>query len=342
MEPCYDYLEINIFDIWQYERQCFLSSKTDQEHLQKLTSKIQNKIYSHFENKKPISVSKPNKIVEPFTRREIQESGEDKDNFSRYINEWNQRVDEGLRVLVSLDYFLIKNCFFEYNYDIIVDAKEEDFNYWFCLKLRQYQSNPEKLYEFLKYQFKLNFNEEIKRFKAFLNFIFIQGEQVFFSKKFVNIIEDWLKELRTNNQKETPKTYYLDIVRNQPNILNSNSFFQKLFFDLKKNKYVSDDTKYDQFLLIFKNNQLKQEEKIKWTGTMKQLKKFIESFCKEDVCSLIHGVEKWKVATYCFQRKLKDSWIDITKYTIISESSGSTESTKEIEDMWEKLTQENK
>ena len=48
MEPCYDYLEINIFDIWQYERQCFLSSKTDQEHMQKLTSKIQNKIYSHY------------------------------------------------------------------------------------------------------------------------------------------------------------------------------------------------------------------------------------------------------------------------------------------------------
>ena len=44
MEPCYDYLEINIFDIWQYERQCFLSSKTDQEHMQKLTSKIPNSL----------------------------------------------------------------------------------------------------------------------------------------------------------------------------------------------------------------------------------------------------------------------------------------------------------
>ena len=339
MEPCYDYLEINIFDIWQYERQCFLSSKTDQEHMQKLTSKIQNKIYSHYENKKLISVSKSNKIVEPFTSRVLEESGGDKDNFNRYINEWNKRVTEGLSVLVALDYFLINDCFFEYNYDIIVDAKEEDFNYWFCLKLRQYQSNPEKLYEFLKYQFKLNFNEELKKFNVFLNFIFIQGEQVFFSKKFVNTIEDWLKELRTNNQKETPKTYYLDIVRNQPNILNSNSFFQELFFELKKNKYVSDDTKYDQFLLIFKNNQLKQEEKIKWTGSMKQLKIFIESFCKKNVCSLIDGIDKWKVATYCFQRKLKGNWVDITEYTKISESSGSMESTIEIEKIGELITQ---
>lgn len=335
MEPCYDYLEINIFDIWQYERQCFLSSKTDQEHMQKLTSKIQNKIYSHFENKKPISVSKPNKIVEPFTRRVLEESGGDKDNFNRYINEWNKRVTEGLRVLVALDYFLIKDCFFEYNYDIIVDAKEEDFKYWFCLKLSQYQLNNDKLTDFLEYQYKLNFNEDLKKFKVFLKFSFIQQENVLFTQKFVETILEWTKGLRSDNPKETPKTYYLDIVRNQPNILNSNLFFQELFFKLKKNKYVSDDTKYDQFLLIFKNNQLKQEEKIKWTGTMKQLKTFIESFCKQDICSLIEGVEKWKVATYCFQRKFKGNWIDIPNYKTISESSGSIESTKEIEEMWE-------
>ena len=339
MEPCYDYLEINTFDIWQYERQCFLVSKTDQEHMQKLTSKIQNKIYSHYENKKPISVSKPNKIVEPFTRRVIQESVVYKDNFSRYINEWNKRVNEGLRVLVSLDYFLIKDCFFEYNYDIIVDAKEEDFKYWFCLKLVQYQLNTDKLTDFLEYQFKLNFNEDLKKFKVFLKFSFIQQENVLFTQKFVETILEWTKGLRSDKQKETPKTYYLDIVRNQPNILNSNSFFQELFFELKKNKYVSDDTKYDQFLLIFKNNQLKQEEKIKWTGTMKQLKKFIESFCKQDICSLIEGIEKWKVATYCFQRKFKGNWVDITECKIISESSGSIESTIEIEKIGELITQ---
>ena len=157
MEPCYDYLEINIFDIWQYERQCFLSSKTDQEHMQKLTSKIQNKIYSYYENKKPISLSKPNKIVEPFTSRVKYDLGEDKDMFVKHINEWNNRVTKGLKELIYLDYFLLNNCFFEYNYDIIVDVKDEDFNYWFYLKLRQYQSNPDKLYNFLEYQFKLNF-----------------------------------------------------------------------------------------------------------------------------------------------------------------------------------------
>jgi hypothetical protein len=236
MEPCYDYLEINIFDIWQYERKCFLGSKTDQEHMQKLTSKIQNKIYSHYETKKPISELQPNKIVEPFTSIVKYDSGEDKDNFTKHIKEWNKRSSKGLKELIYLDYFLFKNCFFEYNYDIVIDIKDEDFKYWFYLKLRQYQSNPDKLYDFLEYQFKLNFNEEIKKIKAFLNFIFIQDEQVFCSQKFVNTVEDWLKDLRTKNHKEAPKTYYLDIVRNQPNILNSNSFFQELFFELKKNK----------------------------------------------------------------------------------------------------------
>ena len=339
MEPCYDYLEINIFDIWQYERQCFLSSKTDQEHMQKLTSKIQNKIYSYYENKKPISLSKPNKIVEPFTNRVKYDLGEDKDMFVKHINEWNNRVTKGLKELIYLDYFLLNNCFFEYNYDIIVDVKDEDFNYWFYLKLRQYQSNPDKLYNFLEYQFKLNFNEDLKKFKVFLKFSFIQQENVLFTQKFVETILEWTKGLRSDNQKETPKTYYLDIVRNQPNILKSNSFFQNLFFELKKHKYLSDDTKYDQFLLIFKNNQLKQEEKIKWTGTMKQLKTFIESFCKQDICSLIEGVEKWKVATYCFQRKFKGNWVDIEKYTEISDSSGSDESTIQIKKIGGLITQ---
>jgi hypothetical protein len=277
-------------------------------------------------------------MVEPFTSLSKYDSGDDKNNFIRHITEWNQRDIKGIKELVSLDYFLIKDCFFEYNYDIIVDLEDEDFNYWFCLKLLQYQSNPDKLYDFLEYQFKLNFNEEIKKIKAFLNFIFIQDEQVFFSQKFLNIVEDWLKDLRTKNHKEAPKTYYLDIVRNQPNILTSNPTFRDIFFSLKQKKYLSEDTKYDQFLLVFKNNQLKQEEKIKWTGSMKQLKTFIESFCKKDICSLIEGIEKWKVATYCFQRKFKGNWVDITEYKIISESSGCIESTIEIEKIGELIT----
>ena len=333
MEPCYDYLEINIFDIWQYEKQCFLGSKTDQEHLQKLTTKIQNKIYSYYETKKPISESQPNKIVEPFSRKEGDQY------FTKYKNEWNNRVSKGLKELIYLDYFLFKNAFFEYNYDIVIDIKDEDFNYWFCLKLRQYQSNLVKLYDFLNYQFKLNFNEEIKKLKVFLNFIFIQEEQVLFNQKFVSIVEDWLKDLRTKNHKEAPKTYYLDIVRDQPNILKSNDTLSDVFYSLKRNRYLLEGTKYDQFILIFKNNQLKQEEKLKWTGSMKQLKIFIESFCKKNVCSLINGIDKWKVATFCFQRKVKGNWVDIEKYTEISDSSGSEKSTIQIKEIGELIEQ---
>jgi hypothetical protein len=333
MEPCYDYLEINIFDIWQYERQCFLSSKTDQEHMQKLTTKIQNKIYSYYETKKPISESQPNKIVEPVSRKEGDKY------FTKNKNEWNNRVSKGLKELIYLDYFLFKNAFFEYNYDIVIDIKDEDFNYWFCLKLRQYQSNIVKLYDFLNYQFKLNFNEEIKKLKVFLNFIFIQEEQVLFNQKFVSIVEDWLKDLRTNNHKEAPKTYYLDIVRDQPNILKRNDTLRDVFYSLKRNRYLLEGTKYDQFILIFKNNQLKQEEKLKWTGSMKQLKIFIEFFLKKNVCSLVNGIDKWKVATFCFQRKVKGNWVDIEKYTEISDSSGSEKSTIQIKEIGELIEQ---
>ena len=72
---------------------------------------------------------------------------------------------------------------------------------------------------------------------------------------------------------------------------------------------------------------------------MKQLKIFIESFCKKNVCSLIDGIEKWKVATYCFQRKFKGNWVDIEKYTEISDSSGSDESTIQIKKIGGLITQ---
>ena len=124
----------------------------------------------------------------------------------------------------------------------------------------------------------MSITPEIKKFKVFLNFIFIQEEHVFFNQKFVSIVEDWLKDLRTKNHKEAPKTYYLDIVRDQPNILKSNDTLSDVFYSLKRNRYLLEGTKYDQFILIFKNNQLKQEEKLKWTGSMRQLKIFIESF----------------------------------------------------------------
>ena len=73
---------------------------------------------------------------------------------------------------------------------------------------------------------------------------------------------------------------------------------------------------------IFKSNSIEDKNLIRWTGTLIELKWFVQEICKKGICSHIKGIEKWQVAQNCFLVKKEDKWKKIEKYTMISNASG--------------------
>ncbi|MFC5047899.1 hypothetical protein ACFSTE_00630 [Aquimarina hainanensis] len=58
-----------------------------------------------------------------------------------------------LEALISLDYFASRDDLYQYGQTIIIEMENPDFDYWFALKLRQYDTDLKHLKVFLDYPF---------------------------------------------------------------------------------------------------------------------------------------------------------------------------------------------
>lgn len=129
--------------------------------------------------------------------------------------------------------------------------------------------------------------------------------------------------LKTDAIVDIHKTFYLDKVRDQPNILNTNHNFMEALSILRKKKLISGDTNFREFKKIFESKELEEKELIKWTGSLIELKWLVQQICRIGICSHINGKEKWLVTMHCFKMKNKDKqWVKIDKHTKISNASG--------------------
>jgi hypothetical protein len=331
MEPILDYYAINIIDIWPYERSLFFNEKTTEERVllvEKKTIKViidAANLQQHVEGKSP---------VEPFTDLKRYDSGEHDGYWIQRLQRWD-RASGNSYERIALDFFLHQDAFYSFTQDIEIDLTNEDFDFWFSLKLRQYDVNIKHLSKFLDFQLNSTFKDDIPKMREFLKLLLIQYEDEILPPKVVRILNDW-----TNNLKENPdiqvhaelknesiievhKTFYLDIVRDQPRILVSNNAFFEALALLKKNILISENTNFEQFRRIFQSKALEENELIQWEGSLIELKWFVQQICRKGICSHINGIEKWYVAMHCFMIKNNDKqWVKIDKYTKISNANG--------------------
>lgn len=332
MEAILDYYALNIIDLWPYERSLFFNKKTTEERIQfveKKTIKViidAAKLQQHVEGKSR---------VEPFTDLKRYDSGEHVEYWVQRLHKWD-RASGSINERIALDFFLHQDAFFSFTQDIEIDLSNEDFDFWFSLKLTQYDKNIKYLSHFLDFHLTSTFKDDVPKMYEFLKLLINQHEDEILPIRVVNILKDWLnnlkekpkgdvhKEIINQPKVEIHKTFYLDIVRDQPSILNSNNELIEAFTLLKKNKLISEHTNFEQFRRIFQLKALDENNFIHWTGTLIELKWLVQEICSEGLCSHINGIEKWQIAMHCFMIKNKDNqWVKIDEYTKISNANGS-------------------
>lgn len=332
MEPILDYFDINIIDIWPYERSLFFNEKTSSERIQ-LVEKRTIKVIIDEANLQHHLKGKPR--VEPFTDIKRYDSGEHQEYWVQRLQRWNSAF-ANVHERIALDYFLEGDAFYSFTQDIQIDSSREDFDFWFSLKLVQYQENVKYLSSFLDFHLSSTFNNDNLKMRSFLQLLLYQYEHEILPSKVVILLKNWANNLKEkidrlvqreakdeNKDSNTHKTFYLDIVRDQPKILKSNNEFIEALALLKKNKLINKNTNLEQFRLIFQSKALEENELIQWEGSLIELKWLIQQICREGICSHINGIEKWQVALHCFMIKNNDKqWVKIEKYTKISNANG--------------------
>ena len=346
MEANFNDYTIDTIDIWPYEAQQFLSENRSDEHILHLKSILENLIIKT--RKEQIQLNKTI-TIEPFVTVADYDNDSNKEYWIRHVKEFKNATS--LKDQVRLHYFNILDkgidSFFSLTQEITIDRKNDDFDFWFAMKLGQYKDCVKYISNFLNYQLKVSFKRNFQKMEGFLILLICQYEGELLSEKVVKITQNWINK-ESNSVKEKKqakneinkgeeiektihKTFYLDIVRSQPSILKKETAFIEAFQILTNNGLISLDTPVDNFNAIFQSKPLEEGDFIKWIGTLIELKWLIQQICKKGICSHIIGIEKWKVAQNCFLITADGKWRKIEKHTQISNANGATKNKKYID-----------
>jgi len=191
-DTLYSYYEIEIADIWEYEREQFLNGLLTREHAQDLMELAQHYI---IKNNEPIFGTSM------YDKGTMQEQA----YYSRKIKEYVSNLGN-LDQLYRLNLFFHDNNCFDYDHVIIVKLKDGNFPYFFSLKLRQYNGNLFELSNFLTFQLKKSFKNDEVKYKEFLSLLLLQHAD-FFDDRIKTLINDFIiKSHKRQKRIKTEKT----------------------------------------------------------------------------------------------------------------------------------------
>ncbi len=202
--PNYNYYEIDLTDIWGYEREQYLTGLSSEKYARDLLEVIQHNI---------IKYAKPNFGISLYDKGDA----DGKAYYARNIRDYNNNIGD-LSHLYRLDYFINGDDCYDYDHEIIVNIKDVDFPYFFSLKLRQYTGNLFELNNFLKFQLKRSFKNKIVEYKEFLSLLLLQYSAFFPEsiKKLIIDFENLKKEKSKPIKSEKPIDKYKTTEKNIP------------------------------------------------------------------------------------------------------------------------------
>lgn len=243
MEIKYTNYEINLKDIKEYEESMIKLGKTSD----RLGLKILNKIEAVICNKsKPVFGLK------------------DYDHNDKYYRDYKNRHEGVLNDIVErfkLNFFFVNGDCFDFDENIIIDNTFLEFDFWFVLKLRQYEFRLSEVRNLLKFQFEENFNKNKKEFIDFLNFCIREHETKFLDCGVVSTVYD-LIENKFHNK------LILKIKYEQSNLFNAlKEYFNKehhdKLFQLLNEEEILDKICFrsnaSQLVMVFRQLHLNQK-----------------------------------------------------------------------------------
>jgi|GEM_PF-3423084 len=184
---CYD---IDTADVWNYERENLLFLEENNHTLAKT---LLNKL-------KEIIVQREKADF----RLEDYDSGDEKFRVY-YTRNMQQYLDsfKSLKGQYEIEHFFDnKGSCYSYDCPIIISIGDPDYDFWFTLRLRQYDGKISDIEKYLNYQLKINFNQDNSEFLKFLNLCLRQYSENL-SNKVIPTVREWMEnEIKLLNNAE--------------------------------------------------------------------------------------------------------------------------------------------
>ncbi|WP_438710250.1 hypothetical protein ACSTS3_14345 [Aquimarina muelleri] len=200
---------------------------------------------------------------------------------------------------------------YTYLKNFTITLRCNDFDYWFALKLRQYQIGLKYIYTFLNYHLANSFNNNIKKFNEFLELVILQYENIFFNKNVSKVIKKYKKkeliqkrishDIKVRKPKTTYNTFLLKNLQTNSNYIRDNIVdFMDIWSLLKKESFIDKNTSFENFKAIFKNQKIEPIDRIKWAGTNKELQWFVKYLVYKSEKTVNLDKDIWLVTRNCF------------------------------------------
>lgn len=319
--PCFTYFSIDIGDIWDFESKLFLNSGDNEQLIAAALEKIRTKII---------------KNVKPTITYDGSQFSEDS---VRYYSSKIERflIATNLETIVSLGYFVSRDDLYEYGHQILIEKEDADFDYWFALKLRQYDLGLKYINDFLNEHLENSFESNKTVFKEFLELVLLQYEDLPISNK-VNLqlqkfIDTFLKEVpETKESKISVKTnkrprslgnfnsFKLVALRSNPRyFLTKKHEIKEVFHDLIDYGFIKEKSSFCTFEKIFSNQKVTKDKRLVWVGKYIYLKLFIRFLLTAKKIEPM-GNNHWLILTQCFVDE-DGKELDIIK---VSKANGGT------------------
>ncbi|WP_369993079.1 hypothetical protein [Winogradskyella sp.] len=298
MAANYNYYHIDIADIWQFERLLFLKDKSSFELSQKIIDKAEALIIEDGEASFGINY------------RDSQDKNE-----REYYNRNQKQYAEACNTLkgrFQIEFFFNKGSCFQFDKTILVNRDNIDFDFWFALKLRQYDTKITKINDFLEYQLEKSFLRNSKNFSDFMELIIRQYQMEFLNDKIVDTVKEWIvphgskKQFsnKGNRKKFTNlKSFRLKEISTNPNVLKigeNRTRLKVVFENLKSNDFISKENAFDNFISIFDKGEVKKKKRIIWSGSNVELQWFVKYLVYESQIVEDPKNDIWLVTIHCF------------------------------------------
>lgn len=312
MEINYNYYDIEIADIWQYEQNEFLSDKSSDDLAKKIINKAEEVIIKEGEESFTVDLN----------------DVKSRAYYERNLNEYRESSNT-LKGRYNNIFFFNKQVCYQYDQNIIVTQESLDFDFWFALKLRQYDSKLTEVKNFLEYQLERAFNKDLVRFIDFLKLEMKQFSDTIFNDRITETIDVWIKDKNSLNRKLKGKYSSLRLreLNTNPDYLQKNSHvLSNVLKHLKVNNFIHEDTLFTDFIRIFEGNIIPKNKRIVWTGTNKDLKWCMDYLSEGSNKIEYHKHDKWIVVNMCFLNKENQEFAK----DVLRKANGGNEARKKL------------
>ena len=288
-EANYNYYKIDIADIWQYEHDQFLNGRTSEVLARRIIDKAEDLII----RKGEVSFN---------VNFDANVSEKNRSYYFRNINDYS-KASKTLKGRYNINFFFNKDSCYEFAQHIIIKQEDPNFDFWFALKLRQYDSKLTELKNFLEFQLEGTFNRKSVKFFDFLKLEMKQFQDTIFNDRITETVDSWLKGKNSLNRKIRGKYASLKLkeLDSNPNYFQKNKYaFHGVFNKLKEKDFIHKDSLFTDFKRIFKDGLVPESKRIVWTGSNKELHWFMNYLVKDLKKVELHENDIWLVAVKCF------------------------------------------